>query len=244
MKYMCPHVIACCIGLRVAPNPLPITPPHKKTQKSPGNRHRMTRPRITLNFAISADGKISSVAKRPSGWTSPEDHARLLKLREGADALLVGRGTLEADRMTMTAPGEPLRCVVSRRGEFDSAHPLFHTPGGPIHLLATAGQAPPIPGTTAHTGSLASFLETLDSMGVQRLHCEGGGELARELATLDALDEIHLTWAGHTLFGGRQAPTTTGIPGEFLPASREYELAHFDPRPETGECFLSYRRKP
>lgn len=203
----------------------------------------MTRPQISINFAISADGKISSVAKRPSGWTSMDDHARLLKLREGADALIVGRGTLEADRMTMKAPDDPFRCVVSRSGGFDPAHPLFHSPGGPIHLLATDGEPTAIPGTIAHTGSLAAFLETLLALGVQRLHCEGGGELARELAEMDALDEIHLTWAGHTLFGGREAPTISGVPAGFLPASREYELVEFDPRPDTGECFLSYRRK-
>jgi riboflavin biosynthesis pyrimidine reductase len=203
----------------------------------------MTRPRITLNFAISADGKISSVAKQPSGWTSPDDRARLLQLRETAQALIVGRGTLDADRMTLKAPGDPLRCVVSRTGKFDPAHPLFHTPGGPIHLLATEGTPPPIPGATAHTGTLAAFLGTLAALGVRHLHCEGGGQPARELAAMDALDEIHLTWAGHTLFGGRQAPTITGVPADFLPASREYELVEFDPRPDTGECFLSYRRK-
>jgi 2,5-diamino-6-(ribosylamino)-4(3H)-pyrimidinone 5'-phosphate reductase len=203
----------------------------------------MKRPNISINFAVSADGKISSVAKRPSGWTSKEDHARLLKLREGADALLVGRGTLEADRMTMKSPGNPLRCVVSRSGKFDPAHPLFHTEGGPIHLLVTHGEAPAIPGATIHTGSLASFFQELADLGVKHLHCEGGGELARELAALDAIDEAHLTWAGHRIFGGREAPTISGVPGEFLPASREYELVEFDPRPETGECFLSYRRK-
>lgn len=203
----------------------------------------MTRPHVTINFAVSADGKISSVAKRPSGWTSREDHTRLIKLRENADALLVGRGTLEADRMTMKAPHNPLRCVVSRSGNFDPSHPLFHSEGGPIHLLVTDGAAPQIPGAKIHTGSLSGFLRELSAMGVKRLHCEGGGELARELAAMDAIDEIHLTWAGHTLFGGRAAPTISGLPGEFLPASREYELVEFDPRPETGECFLSYRRK-
>lgn len=203
----------------------------------------MTRLYISINFAVSADGKISSVAKRPSGWTSKEDHARLLKLRENADALLVGRGTLEADRMTMKAPGNPLRCVVSRSGRFDPTHPLFHTDGGPIHLLVTDGSARQIPGAKIHTGSLSSFLQELADIGVKRLHCEGGGELARELATMDAIDEIHLTWAGHTIFGGRGASTISGVPDQFLPASREYELIEFDPRPETGECFLSYRRK-
>lgn len=203
----------------------------------------MKRLQLSLNLALSADGKISSILRRPSGWTSPDDHARLLELREGADALLVGRGTLEADRMTMKAPDDPWRCVVSRSGRFDPAHPLFHTPGGPVHLLVTEGVVPKIPGATVHTGSLAAFLETLAAAGIRRVHCEGGGELVFALAELDAIDEIHLTLAGHTLFGGREAPTLSGVPGAFLPATREYELTEFDPRPETGECFLSYRRR-
>jgi len=202
----------------------------------------MTRPFLSLNLALSADGKISSVARRPSGWTSKEDHARLLELRRGAGALLVGRGTLEADRMTLKAPGDPWRCVVSRGGGFDPAHPLFHSPGGPVHLLVTEGTVPAIGGATVHRGSLAEFLAVLGAAGIGRVHCEGGGQLVFALAELDAIDEIHLTWAGHTLFGGREAPTPTGVPGAFLPASRGFELAGFEPRPETGECFLSYRR--
>jgi riboflavin biosynthesis pyrimidine reductase len=201
------------------------------------------RPYLSLNLALSADGKISSAARRPSGWTSEEDHARLLELRKGADALLVGRGTLETDRMTMKAPGDPWRCVVSRTGRFDPAHPLFHTPGGPVHLLVTEGAAPIVSGVTVHTGSLAAFLETLAGAGIGRVHCEGGGELVFALAELDAIDEIHLTWAGHVLFGGREAPTLGGDPGKFLPATREFELTEFQPRPANGECFLSYRRK-
>ncbi len=200
------------------------------------------RPHLSINFAISADGKISSAAKRPSGWTSAADKARFKQLREGADALLVGRGTLEADRMTMTAPGNPWRCVVSRSGRFDPAHPLFHTSGGPIHLLATEGEAMEIPGATVHHGKLADFLAELSAAGIRHVHCEGGGKLVRELAAMDAIDEIHLTWAGHTLFGGREAPTLTGSPADFLPASREYELVAFEPQPEVGESFLSYRR--
>jgi len=217
-----------------------VPSPHRKQH---GTGDFVKYPHLSLNLALSADGKISSVARRPSGWTSKEDHARLLELRKGADALLVGRGTLEADRMTMKAAGDPWRCVVSRSGRFDPAHPLFHTPGGPVHLLVTEGPAPEIPAATVHRGSLAMFLETLAAAGIGRVHCEGGGELVFALAELDAIDEIHLTWAGHTLFGGRDAPTPSGTPGGFLPASREYELTGFEPRLESGECFLSYRRK-
>jgi len=201
------------------------------------------RPTISTNLAISADGKISTVARRPSGWTSAADRERFRELRAGADALLVGRGTWEADRMKMTAPQNPLRCVVSASGNFDPEHPMFHTPGGAIHLLVTGGSEPSIPaGARLHRGPLDDFLSTLHrDYGVKHLHCEGGGELIRALADLDFIDDYHLTWAGQALFGGLKAPTPTGLPGPFLSSSREYELTGF--APDRAECFLTYRRK-
>ena len=207
----------------------------------------MPRPRISTNLAISADGKISSSPPRPSGWTSHDDHARLLELRGNADAILVGRGTLDADRMTLTVPGkaeQPLRCIVSRSGKLDPAHPIFSKPGGEIHLLVTADFAGDVDlKVTVHRQTLAGFLETLATEHhVRHLHCEGGGKLVRALAELDAIDEFHLTLAGHTLFGGFVASTATGIPMEFLPKSVAFEISGFDPRPATGECFLSYTR--
>lgn len=210
----------------------------------------MLRPRVSINLALSADGKISSVAKRPADWTSPADKQRLRDLRAGADALIVGRGTWQADRMKMRVRGaaegrEPLRCVVSRSGVFDGDHPMFESPGGPIHLLVTGGDggfsAPR--SATVHRQSLAAFLETLlREHGVRHLHCEGGGELIRELAELDAIDEVHATLCGHTLFGGAAAPTATGRPGDWLPGARRFQLEAFEPHPGTDECFLSYTR--
>ena len=205
----------------------------------------MARPRISTNLAISADGKISSDPPRPSGWTSRADHARLLELRGNADALLVGRGTLESDCMTLTVPGkavQPLRCIVSRAGKLDPAHPIFGKEGGAIHLLVTGDSAVHAPdGVTVHRGALGDFLEELGGKWqVGHLHCEGGGQLIHELAALDVIDEFHLTLAGHTLFGGRGASTATGLPAEFLPHSGRFELSHFQPL--AGECFLSYTR--
>ena len=206
----------------------------------------MRRPWISTNLAVSADGKISSVAQQPSGWTSADDHSRLRELRQNADALLIGRGTLEADRMTLTVPGkpiQPLRCIVSRTGNLAPDHPIFRSPGGPIHVLVTGAVSSPDLPATFHHQSLADFLHTLATdHRVNQLHCEGGGSLIRSLAEIDAIDEFHLTLAGHTLFGGQQAPTATGIPADFLSQSRAFELTHFDARPTAGECFLTYRR--
>ena len=198
----------------------------------------MARPRVSTNLAISADGKISSARRIPSGWTSAEDHQLFLKHREGMGAILVGRGTLEADAMTMTAPGNPLRCIVSRSGELDPAHPLFTTPGGPIHLLVTGDDAPELPASLRE--QVTVHLAT--NLAISTLHCEGGGQLVRSLAEIDAIDAFHLTLAGHTLFGGREAPTPTGVPADFLPCSVNFRLTRFDPRPDLGECFLSYER--
>lgn len=215
----------------------------------------MTRPKVLINFAVTIDGKVSTVSKDPAHFTSKADLYRLLSIRTRADAILVGRGTLEADSMSMIIPGElkptrqPLRCVASRTGKFDLAHKIFHTPGGAIHLLATDAPENYDPtsyrtaGAVVHQSSLGTFLHELaTSHGVETLLCEGGGTLVRALAELDALDEVYLTVAGHTLFGGAGAPTITGIPSDHLPASLEFDLQECEPL-DNGECFLTYRRK-
>lgn len=208
----------------------------------------MTRPWISCNLAVSADGKLSDSMRRASTWTSATDRARLLELRQPAEALMVGRGTLETDRMTLRVPGksrQPLRCVVSRHGRISADHPLFHSDGGPIHLLASQGyDGSPTVTATIHEQSLAAFLDSLKSdYQVNHLHCEGGGELIRSLAEIDAIDELHLTLAGHTLFGGQVAPTLTGLLNTHLARSCEFSLHHFQPDESTGECYLTYRRR-
>lgn len=219
------------------------TPGFDKTGSNP-HPEVVQRPRISTNVAISADGKISSTRMRPSGWTSQEDKRRFSLLRENADAILVGRGTLDHDRMTMLSPKNPLRCIVSRSGKLDPTHPIFSAKGGDIHLLVTGDIQPdPIPGVTIHHMNLAEFLNFLaSSLAVKTLHCEGGGELIHELAELDVIDDFYLTMAAHTIFGGVAAPTATGIGTTFLPHARHYHVVSFDQRPDLGECYLTYSR--
>ena len=214
----------------------------------------MERPKILINFAISADGKIGSSQKGPSRFTSKADLDRLLQIRLRADAILVGRGTLEADEMSMTIPPElnpskqPLRCIISRRGGFDTSHKVFHSAGGDIHLIATAppddltDQPSQPAGAALHRKSLPEFLDHAKNvLKVETLLCEGGGSLVNDLFALDAIDEINLTIAGHSLIGGKTAPTITGIPKDFLPASRHFEITHFEPTKEE-ELFATWQR--
>lgn len=216
------------------------------------------RPLVSTNLAISADGKISPSRQVAGAFTAEGDSQRFHQLRGGCQALLVGRGTLEADRMTMRVAGrevgqQPLRCVVSRSGSFDWSHPLFSAEGGQIHLLITESENKQrvadelsehgFEGVRLHCLPLAEFLQDLaETYAVDRLHCEGGGGVIQELARLDWIDEFNLTISGRYLFGGREAPSPTGGWGsDFLPASRKFKLvwSEFD---RGGEALLSYRR--
>lgn len=200
---------------------------------------------ISANFAISADGKISSLSQRPSGWTSRLDYQRLLDLRRGADALFVGRQTLLADQMSMTipdSPHQPLRCIASASGAFTGEEKVFSTPGGAIHVWCPLGNLSMPTEVTIHQGDLISFLVSLHrEHGVNHLHCEGGGTIMKLLIEQVGVDHLHLTWAAHTLFGGTNATTITGVPGMEISQSKKYKLDHFEPLPEQNEVFLSYK---
>lgn len=201
---------------------------------------------ISANFAISADGKISSLEQRPSGWTSPADHQRLLELRRHADAIFVGRRTLQTDNMSLTVPQrerQPLRCIASASGALTGDEKIFHTTGGAIHVWGKNSLGNELASVTQHQATLTEFLETLHQQhDVNHLHCEGGGTLLRALLEIDCLDELHLTWAAHTIFGGSAAPTISGVPGLALAQSQQFRLTHFEPLEGLDEIFLSYQR--
>ncbi len=202
---------------------------------------------VTANFAISGDGKISSIDHRPSGWTSEFDHARLIELRKNADAIIVGKGTLQKDNMSLTTPHssrQPLRCVVSRRGNLRGDEKIFTTPGGPIHVLCTEKIDHSWDHCTMHDGTLKTFLRTLhDDHRVNHLHCEGGGMLMRELLMIDCIDTLYITWAAHTVFGGLEAPTLTGVQNSVLAITQHFNLVDHCISAGSGEIFLTYSRQ-
>jgi riboflavin-specific deaminase-like protein len=214
------------------------------------------RPFVTANFAITADGRISTRNSTPSDFSSPRDKRRLLEIRAACDAVLVGARTLATDAMTLGVPADlasrtapPLRVVVSNSGRIDPSLRIFQKSGAPIVIFSTRR----MPASTraalaakadlfiheAATVNLALALAILrKDYGVKRLVCEGGGSLLRSFATAGMLDEIHLTVCPR-IFGGRTAPTLTGVPSSFLPAAVELRLVEV--LPAGDECFTRWR---
>ena len=223
------------------------------------------RPLVAAHFAMTADGKTSTRAFTPALFTSPADKRRLQEVRAGTDAIMAGRGTVAADsmitelsrqdlrkgRVSLGLPPEPLRVVVSNAGTLDPDWKIFKYSGSPLVVFSTRRMPVDLRPVIARHAELFIFSRrTVDlrkaheilrsEFGVKRLVCEGGGTLLRSLASLDLVDEIFLTIAP-VVFGGRLAPTLTGLPGGFLKPPREFEIVRQSVL--DGECFLELRRK-
>ena len=216
-------------------------------------KQKPPRPFVTANFAITADGRISTRNFTPSDFSSKRDKRRLVKIRAACDAVLIGARTLAADTMTLGIPGvrtqPPLRVIVSNSGRIAPTHRVFRSAGAPIVIFTTKKMPAKTRAALARVADI--FLHptpTVDLVlalailradyGVKRLVCEGGGTLLRSFAAADLLDELHLTICPR-IFGGRGAPTLTGMAGKFLPKSTQLRLVGM--RRAGDECFTRWR---
>ena len=217
------------------------------------SERKLPRPFVTANFAITADGRISTRNFTPADFSSRRDKRRLVKIRAACDAVLVGARTLATDTMTLGIPGirsrkPPLRVIVSNSGRIAPTLRVFQKPGAPIVIFTTVKMTAKTRAALAQVAdvfihptpavdlTLALTILRVD-YGVKRLVCEGGGTLLRAFAIADLLDEIHLTLCP-LVFGGSGAPTLTGVPGKFLPKGVQLRLVEM--KRAGDECFTRW----
>ena len=221
-----------------------------------------SRPFVTANFALTADGRISTRAFTPADFSSPRDKRRLVEIRAGCDAILASAKTIAADNMTMGLPAAelraartakglpafPLRVLITNRGRIDPVLRIFTKSFSPIVIFSTEKmphrtRAALAAKATLHlhdaaSVDLAEMLRTLrTAYRVRRIVCEGGAQIFRALLTARLIDELHVTVCPR-IFGGMTAPTLTGLAGAFLPRSVALELREMET--VEGECFLRY----
>ena len=215
---------------------------------------------------MTADGRITTREFTPVDFTSREDKLHLLRQRALADAVLVGHTTLKKDNVRLGLPKgvmreeriargqtpSPLRVIVSNEGRIDLSLKIFASDIAPIVIFSTTRmparyQKELRKKATLHlseTGpvDLAWMLQQLRrDYRVRTVACEGGAALFRSMIELGLINQLNLTIAPY-LFGGKTAPTLTGLSADFLPASVRCTLK--DMRTVGDECFLTYRIRP
>lgn len=224
----------------------------------------MARPFVLFNAAVSIDGKLAPASRRKVRLGSDRDRARMDRLRAGADAILIGAGTLRAEdpplqvrtpagrstRKKERRAGPLLEILVSRTLRIPPTSRFLRDDGIPRLIVAPA---------SAPAGALARLrarcevwtvgraqveaaplLQRLGRRGVRRLLVEGGGEVFALFFEAGLVDEIHLTVTSF-LIGGRTAPTLfdgAGVAGPDLPRL-SLDLC----RREGEEAYLRYRRR-
>lgn len=159
---------------------------------------RLGRPHVTLKLALSAEGRLAPPPEEGQWLTGPVARAHVHAMRARMDAILVGRGTLEADapRLDVRLPGIEDR--------------------SPQRWLLTAGEVPP-----GWLGLPAP--EAIRQMeGVQYLMVEGGAQAARAFLVAGLVDRLLLYRAPREV--GGNGPALPELTAPALAASPAWQL--------------------
>ncbi|QYZ78767.1 2,5-diamino-6-(ribosylamino)-4(3H)-pyrimidinone 5'-phosphate reductase [Methanofollis formosanus] len=188
------------------------------------------RPYIFVNLAMSADGKISTRERRQVKISGADDFKRVDEIKAGADAIMVGIGTVLGDDPSLTVKSPDLKAARRARGEDE--HPLrvvvdsmARTPldadilckgeGRRIVAVSAAAQAGRVEALREkaevvvvgeQNTDLTLLMHELAARGVGRLMVEGGGTLIWGLFRAGLVDEL-ITYVGSIVIGGAGAPT-------------------------------------
>jgi riboflavin-specific deaminase-like protein len=241
---------------RLLPDPSPTTVEQQLETYRPWEHPHEGRPLVAMNFAATVDGRATiGGVSGPIG--SDADTAMLAGLRRRFDAVMIGAGTMRAERYgplvsdpekrqrreQLGLPPDPLMVIVSGRLDLPWDAPLFTDGDGRVLIFTAAKQELPQTATplrvVRHEGfvDIAAALRQLrQEHGVRALLCEGGPGLHGELEGGGLVDELFLTTAPK-LTGG-EAPRI--IEGE-LPEVAPLQLAWL--LEEDGELFARYRRR-
>ncbi len=181
-------------------------------------RHREGLPLVTLKVATTLDARIATATGESQWITGPAARNYGHLLRATHDAIMVGKGTVQADNPSLTCrlPGleerSPVRVFLDTNGTVSGNWHLLAGTDPPVWRIA-AKTVPPLPGIETIPNDLGpegrldlrQALQALAARGITRLLVEGGGTLAAGLIRIGMVDRIE--WArAASLIGGDGLP--------------------------------------
>jgi riboflavin-specific deaminase-like protein len=240
---------------RLIPDPDETTVDEQLDSYRPWEHPHEGRPFVATNFAATVDGRATiGGVSGPIG--SDADTAMLVGLRTRFDAVMIGAGTMRAERYGRVVgdqeqrerreriglPHDPLMVIVSGRLDLPWDAPLFTSGGGRVLVFTTSEVEPPETATSLrivrHQGQVdvaAALRHLHEERGVRALLCEGGPHLHGQLWAEGLVDDLFLTTAPRMT--GAEAPRI--IEGA-LPEIAELDLAWL--LEQDGELFARYRK--
>jgi riboflavin biosynthesis pyrimidine reductase len=241
---------------RLLPDPGPVEVREQLETYRPWEDPLADRPRVAVNFAATVDGRATiGGVSGPIG--SATDTEMLLGLRTRFDAVLIGAGTMRAERYgrlvanreererreQLGLPEDPLVVIVSGRLDLPWDAPLFTAGGGRVLIFTASEAEPPETATPLHVVRHEGFVNIVDALrhlrverDVRALLCEGGPGLHNQLQGAGFVDDLFLTIAPK-LAGGEGPRILEGD----LPGVAELDVAWL--LEQDGELFVRYRRR-
>jgi len=213
------------------------------------------RPWVAVNMVSTLDGR-GALKGDTKGLGSKADSHHLLTLRTRFDAILIGAGTMRAERYGRISSRPEFREAREREGLAPDAlaviisgdldvpwdAPLFTNGGGKVLVVTRSGDDAPETETPVEILRDADGIELVDVLralrqdyGVRALLCEGGPSILGQLAAADLVDELFLTFTP-LLTGGPAPHILEGV----LDVPKEMALTSL--LEAEGDLFTRYRR--
>lgn len=183
------------------------------------------RPRVVVNCAISADGRLAYAGGARARLSGPEDLVRVQRLRAASDGIVVGIGTVLADNPSLRVHWEllgepagrpPCRIVLDSRGRTpDAARVLDGTI--PTLIATTTDCARRFPGgieqfrAGAAMVDLEALLGALADRGFRQILVEGGAGVLSSFFRAGLVDRATV-YIAPVFIGGATAPTLLAGP--------------------------------
>jgi diaminohydroxyphosphoribosylaminopyrimidine deaminase/5-amino-6-(5-phosphoribosylamino)uracil reductase len=189
---------------------------------NPGFIKRMTtgRPWLRVKLAMSLDGR-TAMASGESEWITGEAARQdVQRLRARSCAIMTGAGTVREDDPSLNvriseetlchpmAPAQPLRVILSSKGEQLSSSKMFSIDGN--ILIFSVSSLPDDLGWQGHVEStlvpwttsgldLYAVMDELGRRDINECHVEAGATLSGALLDAELVDEIVVYMASHIM---------------------------------------------
>jgi len=189
-------------------------------------------PFVFIKSAVSLDGKTATRTGDSQWITGEAERAVAHEMRHGADAILVGIGTVLADdpRLTTRIPGDkgrnPDRIVMDPLLRIPHRAKLLSPGGEEKTIIVTTGQASGeradrlrelgaevlVMKKQGQFIDMKELMAVLGKRGVTSVMIEGGAEVAASALFAGVVDKV-VYFIAPTIIGGKEAPGAVGGEG-------------------------------